>query len=91
MNLKGILLYPFENWIRPIALMYAGLPIFILGALVGIGLLQLIGGGILFLGYFLSLISIFYFLYKKEWWKAFYTLLFILTTILIFGLMAGEF
>lgn len=89
MNFKNIIAYPFENWIRPIVLMYVGLPFFILGALAGIGLLQLIGGGILFLGYFLSLISIFCLLFKREGWKAFYTLVFILMTVLIFGLMAG--
>ena len=89
MNLKEILLYPFENWVRPIVLMYVGLPFFILGALANIGLLQLVGGGILFLGYFLSVISIFYLLFKREGWKAFYTLVFILMTVLIFGLMAG--
>lgn len=89
MSGKDILRYPFENWIRPIVLMYVGLPIFSLSALADIGLLQLIGGGILFFGYFLSLISIFYLLYKREGWKAFYTLVFILMTIMIFGLMAG--
>lgn len=89
MNLKEILLYPFKNWVRPIVLTYAGLPLFILGAFAGIALIQLIGGCLLFLGYFLSLLSIFYLLYKKEWWKAFYTLLFILMTVLIFGLMTG--
>jgi len=89
MSGKDILRYPFENWIRPIVLMYVGLPIFILSALADIGLLQLIGGAILFLGYFLSLMSIFYLLYKREGWKVFYTLVFILMTILMFGLMAG--
>jgi hypothetical protein len=89
MSIKNILSYPLKNWIRPIALMYAGLPLFIPGALANIGILQLIGGGILFLGYFFSLISIFYLLYKREGWKAFYTLIFILLTIMIFGLMAG--
>lgn len=89
MNLKEILLYPFKNWIRPIVLTYVALPIFILGALAEIALLQLIGGAFLCLGYFLSILSIFYLLFKKEWWKAFYTLLFILMTVLIFGLMTG--
>lgn len=89
MSIKTILSYPFKDWIRPIILTYVGLPIFSLSALAGIGLPQLIGGGILFLGYFLSLISIFYLLYKREWWKAFYTLVFILMTVLIFGLLTG--
>lgn len=89
MNLKEILLYPFKNWIRPIILTYMGLPLFILGALSGLGILQLIGGGLLLLGYFLSIISIFYLLFKREGWKAFYTLVFILITILIFGLTTG--
>lgn len=89
MSLKDIFSYPFKDWIRPIVLTYVGLPFFILGALTGIGLLQLIGGAFLFLGYFLSILSIFYLLFKKEGWKAFYTLVFILMTVLIFGLMAG--
>ena len=89
MSLKDIFSYPFKDWIRPIALTYMALPVFILGALACVALLELIGGAFLFLGYFLSILSIFYLLFKKEWWKAFYTLVFILMTVLIFGLMAG--
>lgn len=89
MSSKELFSYPFKNWIRPIILTYMGLPLFILGALSGLGILQLIGGGLLLLGYFLSIISIFYLLFKREGWKAFYTLVFILITILIFGLTTG--
>ena len=89
MPLKNILSYPFKDWKRPIVLTYVGLPFFILGALADIAILQLIGGALLCVGYFLSLLSIFYLLFKKEGWKAFYTLVFILMTVLIFGLMAG--
>jgi len=89
MSLKDIFSYPFKNWIRPIVLTYVALPFFMLGAFAGLALLHLIGGALLFLGYFLSVISIFYLLFKREWWKAFYTVVFILMTIMIFGLLAG--
>jgi hypothetical protein len=89
MSLKDIFGYPFKDWIRPIIIMWIGFPIFLLSSLADIGLLMVIGGGLFFLGSFLSIISIFYLLYKREGWKAFYTFVFILLTIMIFGLAAN--
>jgi len=88
MALLNIIKYPFQKFERPLIFSFISYPIFFLGELSGIGLLILIGGLLAMLSSAILIISMFVLLFKKEFVKSFYTLLFILIIISIFGTLA---
>lgn len=87
MTFKKILLYPIENWMRPILLSFLGLPVLGLGMLGNIELLSIVGGMIFLISLALLFISFIYLLFKRQWAKAVYTLIFIFTIATIIGLL----
>jgi hypothetical protein len=87
MTLKKILLYPIENWMRPILLSFLSLPILGLGMLANIELLSIVGGLFFLINLALLFISFIYLLFKRQWGKALYTLVFIAAIATILGLL----
>ncbi|MEO6254957.1 MAG: hypothetical protein ABIO79_16720 [Ferruginibacter sp.] len=77
MTLKKILLYPVENWMRPILLSFVSLPLLALGMLSNIDMLIAVGGLFFLICLALLFISFIYLLFKREWAKSIYTLFFI--------------
>jgi len=82
-----MLLYPIENWMRPVLLSFVSMPVLAVGMLANIELLSVVGG-LFFLGSLaLLFISFFYLLFKRQWQKAIYTLIFIFAIATIIGLL----
>ena len=64
MNLKLLLTYPFENWLRPVLFALVSFPVFMISSFIDIGLIQLIAGTVFILAFiflFLSMIFLSYF------------------------------
>jgi predicted membrane channel-forming protein YqfA (hemolysin III family) len=87
MTLKKILLYPIENWMRPMMLSFISLPLLLLGMLANIELLNVVGGLFFLVNLMLLFISFIYLLLKKQWRKSMYTLIFIAIIAMILGLL----
>ncbi len=87
MKLKTILAYPFKNWFSPILFSLVAFPVFLLSIFIDVGILQLIGGGLFFITVLWLFVSFIVLLFKGQWSKSFYTLLFIATMAMVIGLM----
>lgn len=89
MNLKLLLTYPFENWLRPVLFALVSFPVFMISSFIDIGLIQLIAGTVFILAFIFLFLSMIFLLFKKEWGKSFYTFVFIVTIVVVFGLFSG--
>lgn len=87
MTLKQILLYPIENWMRPVLLSFVSLPVLFLGVLSNIELLAVLGSLFFLVTLALLFISFLYLLIKRQWRKSIYTLIFIAAIATIIGLL----
>jgi hypothetical protein len=87
MTLKKMLLYPVENWMRPILLSFVSLPVLFLGMLSNIDLLSAAGGVFFLTSLLLLFISFIFLLFKRQWKKSIYTLIFIITIATMIGLL----
>jgi len=88
MDLKTILSYAFRNWLQPIMFSFITFPIFILSIFIEIGIFQILGITLFFIGMIWLLVSSIYLFFKGQWRKGFYSLLFILAIIISFSLLA---
>ena len=87
MKIRTALSYPFKNWLSPLLFSIAVIPVFVLSIFVDVGLVKLIGGGLLFIALAWLIISSFVLLFKGQWAKFFYTLLFISTMAMVVELL----
>lgn len=77
---------PFKNWFQPVLWALLSLPMFLLSIPAGNGLFSLITGALFLLNVLWLMVSMFVLLFRKEWMKCFYTLLFLLSITTTIGL-----
>lgn len=88
MKLITILTYPFKDWMMPVRFTVIAFPLFLLSMFAGSALLQLIGATLFFIAFLWLVASMLFLLIKKEWSRCLYTLLFIVTLVVVFGLLS---
>lgn len=84
-NKKG----PFKNWLQPILWVFLTLPVFLVSIPVGNGLFSTIAAALFLLNILWMVVSMVVLLFRKEWMKSFYTLLFLFSIATAIGLLIG--
>jgi predicted membrane channel-forming protein YqfA (hemolysin III family) len=87
MSLKKKLLYPVENWMRPVMLAFVSMPLLLVGMLANIEMLSAVGGLFFLTALALLFLSFLYHLFTGQWKKAVYILIFIAAFATIIGLL----
>lgn len=80
---------PFKNWFQPVLWVLLTLPMFLLSIPAGNGLFSLITGALFLLNVLWLVVFMFVLLFRKEWMKSFYTLLFLFSIATSIGLLIG--
>ncbi len=79
----------FNNWFKPVAFSFFTVPFLVLGVLSRVGALEILGGGLFMLSGIWMILSFFVLLFKRKWRECWYTLLFMITIVIIFGLLVS--